>query len=182
MGMLFGLAGNLLASVFWGTLIALLLTVMLVYFPRMICSRYQYKLVEVVLLIAGFCFFTFQSVLWVGGIKLKGYIPSVQQVEQLGIAVEQADAFGDEMAQAYPMLKTFIGKTERETLRQTVVDQTDLIAFYVHEVRRKINHYLWRRAGWIAAGLLLLGFRLANDASKQGRRRNNSFEAFMGEI
>ncbi|MDR1130291.1 MAG: hypothetical protein LBK96_04855 [Prevotellaceae bacterium] len=179
---MFQVIGNLMASVFWGVLIALLLTVILVYFPRMIYSRYGHKLAGIVLLIAGFCFFTFQSMLWVGGFKLKGYIPSVGQVEQLGIAVERADTFGDELANAYPMLKPFIGKTEQETIRQSFSDQTDLITFYVREVRHKINRYLWRRTGWIAAGLLLLGCWLANDASKQSRRQNNSFMEFMEEM
>ncbi|MDR1338453.1 MAG: hypothetical protein LBK58_00080 [Prevotellaceae bacterium] len=174
--------GNLAASVFWGVLIALLLTVMLAYFPRMIYSKYGHNLAGIVLLIAGFCFFTFQSVLWVGGFKLKGYIPSVEQVERLGIAAERADTFGDELTNAYPMLKPFIEKTEQETtLRQSFADQADLITFYVREVRHKINRYLWRRTGWIAAGLLLLGCLLANGASKQSRRQNNSFMEFMEE-
>jgi hypothetical protein len=167
MNMIFSIAGNLLASVFWGVLIAVALTVAMFKFPKMIHTGYGHTPAGWLLLCAGFVFFTVQATLCVGGGKLKGYIPTVRQIEQTGIA-GQADALYGELTARYPMLEPFVGKQLME--KQTFTDATEAITFFVRLARTKINHYMWRRVAWIAGGILLLGICFANSASKQSRR------------
>jgi predicted PurR-regulated permease PerM len=165
--MIFNIAGNLLASIFWGVLIAVLLTVALFKFPKMMYTRYSHTLAGGILLCAGFAFFTFQATLCVGGGKLKGYIPTVQQIEQTKIVTGQADALYSELITRYPGLEPFVGKAVME--KQTFASTTEAITFFIRLARKKINHYMWRRVAWIAGGCLLLGVYFANNASKQSR-------------
>jgi hypothetical protein len=170
---MFYVIGDLIASVFWGVLIALLLTAALYFLPGMIYARYRHTLAGGILLVAGFCFFTFQATLCVGGFKLKGYIPSALQIEQFGGGATTLKELGRELTEQYPALEKHIRKiTDNDgTAQKESATVADLAQFVRAGLYRRVNNYIRRRAGWIVGGIFLPGFYFVNNASRQNRRR-----------
>ncbi|MDR1866248.1 MAG: hypothetical protein LBR08_11840, partial [Bacteroidales bacterium] len=155
----------------WGVLLALILTGVAFYLPKSVSSRYSHTPVGLLLLVIGFCFFAFQSVLLAGGFKVKGYVPSTDMIEQLGIDQTSPEAFADELTSQYPMLEKYIRKiTDKgEAVQKDFATVAELARFMRNKLLRTVNNYIWRRVGWIAGGLFLLGFYFVNSASKQNR-------------
>jgi hypothetical protein len=169
---MFYIVGSIVSCIIWGVLLALLLTAILFYLPGMLSARYGFTFAGLLLLVAGFCFFTFQSTLLAGGFKVKGYIPSANQIEQLGIGQTSPEAFGEELINRYPALQTHIRKIMEESsgMQREFSTVTESVRFIRAKLYRMVNNYIWRRVGWIVGGMFLLGFYFVNDASKQSRR------------
>jgi predicted PurR-regulated permease PerM len=174
---MFHIFSDIVSSLFWGVVLALLLSVAVFYLPKMIAVRYGHTPLGIILLVAGFCFFAFQSTLLTGGFKLKGYIPSVQQIEPFVGGATTPEELGRELTERYPMLEKHIrkitdggGKGQKE-----FTTAVELARFVRAALYRRVNHYIWRRAGWMVGGLFLLGFYFVNDASRQSRRRETLY-------
>jgi hypothetical protein len=169
---MFHVIGDMTSSLFWGVLLALIFTGVTFYIPKLVSSRYNHTPAGLFLLAVGFCFFTFQSFLLAGGFKIKGYIPTTVQIEQLGINQTSLNAFADELTGQYPMLEKYIGKItdKEETVQKDFETVAELAQFVRNKLCRIVDRYIWRRVGWIVGGLFILDFYFVSNALKQSRR------------
>jgi predicted PurR-regulated permease PerM len=170
---MFHIFSDIVSSLFWGVIFTLLLSVIVFYLPKMIAVRYGHTPLGILFLVVGFCFFAFQLTLLTGSFKLKGYIPSARQIEQLDIRATTLEEFGRELTEQYPMLEKYIRKIADNggMIQKESATVADLVQFVRAKLYRMINNYIWRRVGWIIGGVLILGVYFVNDASRQTRIR-----------
>jgi len=180
---MFYVIGELVGCIFWGVLIAVGLSVLLFFIPRLLNPNYSFSPLAIISLVVIFLFLSFQSTLLVGSIKVKGYLPTKKQIlsilpeiknEKFSLATFQATA--RELTADYPMLESFI-ETAAESLQgagTNISSLADLADYYSNKIHSLVNKYMLRRIAWIAGGILLLTFYLYKDSSRQAntsRRR-----------
>lgn len=180
---MFTVMGSLFVCVIWGGLTGLILTGLLFYLPKAIHVRFGYTPLLLLLLVVFFLFSSLQATLFTGAVKAKSY---VNAAESLIIAAIPAYDFSagntnqNEVAVYTELLKEMLPLPEtylREVavkLQQTAgqVSSPEQFAQNIsRSLRSQINGYMWRRAGWIIAGIALTAFLLLSSAKKQGRQQ-----------
>lgn len=177
---MFHLIGQMLSCVFIGLLISLVLIGILYFLPRLIVMRYSWKVSGILVLTVFFFFAWFQTTLLSGGFKVKGSVPTTQQIGELVQTLSGTlapSSFGDvelgiieqRLTTQYPLLSPFLNDMTQKT---GGVQGDALLSQYSRRIHQAINYYLLRRTLWLIGGLLVAGVLLGNDAIRQSRRQN----------
>lgn len=177
----------------WGIISSLLLTGVLFYIPKAIHARYVYSPVYLLLLLMALVYFLFQTTLFTGAVKVKKYIIHAEQIAQSHYQVNPDNLSDSQsnpknitkvLSAKYPMLEKYI-HSAAETISTVpgVSDNPDaFISTLGKQIRTEVNFYIWRRTGWIVSGLLLFGFVLARNSSRQEKqqtpRRKNRYTTY----
>ncbi|MDL2309538.1 hypothetical protein LJC39_00215 [Parabacteroides sp. OttesenSCG-928-B22] len=103
------------------------------------------------------------------GIKAKGYISSVHSFLfetlsnktaslQQDISINDLNAYAELIDQKYPILQSFLPQVK--DVASIAKGQINSVADYANVIvqilNQQVNFYLWKRAGWIIGGWLLL--------------------------
>lgn len=167
---MFAVLGDILASLFWGLLISLVLISVIFLLDRAFQPNNCFSAKKLIALLLGFVFFLFQSTLLVGGLKARNYVrplenalrmsdlPSISQGQD-GVSPQ---ALINPLIDQYPMLEKYITEAIQE-LSERPGQPSGLPASQVisDNLRSKVSYYTWRRAGWLAGGFCaLLAFLL----------------------
>ncbi|NDV65268.1 hypothetical protein [Bacteroides sp. 224] len=175
--------GELFSCIFWGALIGIATTLALFYLPKMIAPHYSYNPLGFFLLAFGLIFLGFQSTFFIGGVKVKSYLPTKEQIVSLlpqvnisssSVNLKEVSA---ELVSQYPMLADYVEDINIEKLEvgETVFSNAfEVASYYTKNIQSAVNGYLWRRVAWFMGAVCLIGFYFFNDASKQGRRRRTA--------
>lgn len=183
--------GHILSSVFFGCLISLVLMGVLCLLPRLVVMRYRWEITGIGALVVFVLFAWFQATLLVGGIKVKGVVPTTQEIEQLVKALpaginasspldaSQWAAIEQEIEKQFPLVTPFLGsvRKELEGIRQGGMQQGGIqLARFSRQIHRAINYYILRRILWLLGGLLVVGVFLGHDATRQGRQQQRRMQ------
>lgn len=167
---------NYISALFWGILIGLISSALIMYFIDKICavSRLLTGLVGLVMLL----FLVFQFTALIGANKTKKYVDSAVILTQ--VAGENFD--WTVVKKEYPLLQPYLGGFENVSENTTNAGKT-----IAYSINKAIDRYIWRRVGWIIGGVVvalgvavLAGVTGANCPSRSrrhtpdARRRNRS--------
>lgn len=176
--------GHLITSIAWGVLIAMLLTGLLFFVPRLLYSRYNHTAGSGILLLAGFFFFVFQGTLLAGSFKARQYIPFIGETiasyssspsahEIAGTAnYQEIQQICLRLSEQYPPLEKYINQIGRDLSEQdsAVAKPFDFVREFLIQLQKQINKYTGRRIGWITGGTILILLFLIHDANKQNKQ------------
>lgn len=167
---------NYISALFWGILIGLMSSALIMYFIDKICavSRLLTGLIGFVMLL----FLVFQFAALIGANKTKKYVDNAAILTQ---------SIGENfdwtvVKEEYPLLQPYLGGVENATKSTTNTGKT-----IAYSINRTIDRYIWRRVGWIIGGIVaafgvavLAGMMGTNRPSRSrrhtpdARRRNRS--------
>lgn len=175
------LVGNMISSVLTGLLMSMALAVALWFLPKMISVRYEWKITGLLGVVVLFFFFWFQSALLFGALKLKKYVPTVQQIEQTVRNIPNIDfaqtGTAEEftlimrtLSNQYPDMASFIQKTAGKESGTSSENLSVFVLSYSNRIHKTIGAYCMRRCGWILLGMLLGGGLLVRGALQGGRQ------------
>lgn len=166
---MFTILGNVISSFFYGVLMTIVLLVIIFLITKLYHNRIQMSLVKMISVVVISFFFLFQATLFMGCIKAKGYIASIQPYLlgvvtnksssfQQGVSVNDLSVYADLIGQEFPMFQSFFYQVNEVALLNmgeinSVADYVDVI---VQNLHKQVNFYLWRRCAWILSGWVLL--------------------------
>lgn len=135
---------NYISALFWGILIGLISSALIMYFIDKICavSRLLTGFVGLIMLL----FLGFQFAALIGANKTKKYVDNAAILTQaVGENFDWAV-----VKEEYPLLQPYLGGVENATKSTTNTGKT--IAYSINIM---IDGYIWRRVGWIIGGIIV---------------------------
>lgn len=153
---------SLFLSVIWALVITLLLLALLYFLIKSLFSSRTPNPGIVIILFAAAIIFFWQSVRLVGACYAKGYVDDVSEIvsgltqnggklsEQTTYTVNDLEKIRNEVSESYPFLQAYINEIDLKGLNNKgVVDAIQSMAY------KKLNRYIWARAGWLLAGVIV---------------------------
>ena len=152
------LIGNIVACVFWGALIAIVLTAVVCLFCRVLMPGKASNALSLAVLAVFLLFAGFQATLMVGAMYAKGYVGDISDYAsalvdeangQIGSSAQNLDETIHQIEREYPVARVITGRINTDAL-QEYTDQGLSIADYIADMLRStLNWYVWRRVLWI---------------------------------
>lgn len=173
---MFTVIGDIFTCILWGTVISILLTGMLFYIPKAISTRYSYSPIYLLLLLITLGYFLFQTTLLMGGFKMKKYTTDIEQITRTYLQANpsQLNNMAGQLNATCPGLEKYVNSATEALAGQSdkLNNPAAFTAAFNKAIRLEINLYIWRRIGWTATGLLLIGLLLIRDANRQEKSQN----------
>lgn len=152
------LAGHLIASLFLGGLISLLIMILMYVGITQLSSRRQTLISVVVAIICFFCLM-WQSVRMVGAFYVKDYVRDLSTLISASLS-EQSVSLGssvseikEHLSQQYPIFENYIHEVPIDESVANA-DSTSIVSFFCEYVQYELNIYIAWRIGYI---LILCG-------------------------
>lgn len=149
------LAGHLFGCLFWGLVIALILTAICIFIAKGISNKAPNLVVAAVLLV----FLAWQTVLGVGSLFARSYVEDVRQFIEDAVTYVPASGTTAEMTETlsdnFPAIPEKIIRTMSQASEgaASVKDMADNIAA---SLKKSLTSYLWERVAW-AVGFMIVG-------------------------
>jgi predicted PurR-regulated permease PerM len=155
--------GNILGSVFWGAVIAIVITA-LVFLVCQVLDRSRspltYIVLAVLLLLAGF-----QSTMMVGAMYAKGYINDIGDYatmlidsgEDMAGEIADFNALRSQLEKEFPLASKLLDDIDTSELQAYVDKGNNMANFITDHVRSEVNYYILRRVLWMT-GFIVIAF------------------------
>lgn len=165
------LAGHLLACLFWGTLIAILLMFLMHVGIVNLSSRRRYTLLSALVYFICFFFLMWQTVRLMGAVYMKGYVDDIRQsmegsLAQLSALDATAVGVKDQLSQQYPFLADYISDIPVDEISpgQDAFSWVDYVVDYVHY---ELNGYIAWRVGYMLLTAVVFALLLTRTMRKK---------------
>ncbi len=156
---------NVFSCVTFGLLLALVLSLGLVFLAMKLFAPVRIKLFSWIFLLAMTLFVCYQSILLVGGIYAKSYMDDIGEnvltlVNTTRTAIngsvsvlQQNEQILTDMIDEYPIFRSYLSEINVEEYIETGLSVPEIV---VEKLGKKVNYYMLRRVLWII-GFLSIG-------------------------
>ena len=174
------LAGHLFGCLFWGLVIALILTIICIFIAKGISNKAPNLVVSALLIVL----LAWQSILAVGSLYARSYVEDVRQyVENITSYVPGPDATADmedTLSENFPAIPDKIVRkmTQASEGASSVKEMADNIAA---SLKRSLTSYLWERVAW-AVGFMIVGIIVLVKIPGSSGRRGGSRRGYKSTV
>lgn len=152
------LAGHLFGCLFWGLLIALILTGISIFIAKGISNKTPNFIVAAVL----FILLAYQSILAVGSLYARSYVEDVRQlVEDIVASAPDSEStaeLAETVSENFPAIPEKIIKNMAD-LNETTSNVRNIADQMANSLKKSLTSYLWERIAW-ASGFMIIGIVL----------------------
>lgn len=155
------IVGNIFGCIFWGVLIALVVTAII----SLLCIRFirNVSYVTYAVLFALLIFLGIQSTLSVGALYSKNYVTDMGDYantfvlgsEQSTNYINDLDNLFSQLGDEFPIMEPILGTINKEKAKEYISEGHTIVDYIVDEVHNTINAYLYRRLLWMLCGVIL---------------------------